>query len=129
MVPQPATSRRANVIHGDFYGRGHVDWAVLCSRDQMSSILVFSGGDAAAVAELAPRPNADYMQQTEGGRIGFSREIRVAPPVRILEHYRWHGGPRPPVLSHPGIDDAFIEKASVVWFWYQGQWRRLTGAN
>ncbi len=128
-IPQPTDGRRSNVISGDFYGRSQVDWAALCSRNQRSSILVFSGADPAAVEELATRSDQDYVQEVEPGRVGFSRAIGVASPASILEHYRWYGGPKPPVLSHPGIDDAFVEKASVVWLWHRGQWLPLTGAN
>jgi len=27
------------------------------------------------------------------------------------------------------IEDAFLEKASVVWFWNRGRWHQLAGAN
>jgi len=128
-IPQPVEERRANVIRGDFHGRGQVDWAALCSRNQSSSILVFRNGSAAAIEELARRPNQSYVQEVEPGRMGFSRAIRVAAPAFILEHYRWYAGPKPPALSHSGIEDAFIGKASVVWFWHRGRWLQLTGTD
>jgi hypothetical protein len=129
-IPQPfGSTRRANLIRGDFYGDGHVSWAALCSRNQSSSILVFRNPETVEVAELGRRPDTDYLQEVEPGRAGFSRQITVASPRFILERYRASGGPKPPNLSHSGINDAFLDKASVVWFWQRGRWLRLTGAN
>jgi hypothetical protein len=31
--------------------------------------------------------------------------------------------------THAGINDVFVGKASVVWYWHQGKWLELTGAN
>ena len=42
----------------------------------------------------------------------------------IMRHYRAYGGPRPPPIEHQGIDDAFLEKASVTWYFYNGKWLR-----
>ncbi|PYR66590.1 MAG: hypothetical protein DMG20_12690 [Acidobacteria bacterium] len=40
-----------------------------------------------------------------------------------------YGGPKPPPIDHLGINDVFIEKASVVWYFYQGKWLQLQGAD
>jgi hypothetical protein len=47
----------------------------------------------------------------------------------ILRHYRAYGGPKPPPIDHNGIDDAFLEKASVTWYRYNGKWIELQGAD
>ena len=31
--------------------------------------------------------------------------------------------------DHDGIDDAFLEKASVTWYWDNGRWMQLQGAD
>jgi hypothetical protein len=31
--------------------------------------------------------------------------------------------------ANDGIEDAFMEKASVVWYWHEGKWLQLAGAN
>jgi hypothetical protein len=47
----------------------------------------------------------------------------------IRQHHEPFGGMKPPPLTHAGINDAFVGKASVVWYWPEGKWRELTGAN
>jgi hypothetical protein len=47
----------------------------------------------------------------------------------ISQHHKRYGGPEPPPLDHEGINDAFVEKASGVWYWYRGKWLRLSGAD
>jgi hypothetical protein len=129
-IPQPFTNGpRQNVIRGSFTQADQVDWAVLCSRRLSSAILVFRNGDSGAAAELARRPDADFLQVVEPNRIGFSRALGVASAEYIREHHARYGGPEPPALTHAGINDVFVEKGSVVWYWHQGKWLQLTGAN
>lgn len=129
-IPQPFTNGpRQNVIRGSFTQAGQVDWAILCSRRLSSTILVFRNGDSDVAAELARRPDADFLQVVEPNRIGFSRALGVASVEFIREHHARYGGPEPPTLTHAGINDVFVEKASVVWYWHEGKWLELTGAN
>ena len=119
-IPQAFTGGPPhNVIRGHFR-TGKIDWAVLCSRNRTSSILVFWSGLPTGASVLASRRDADYLQVTGPGRIGFSRMISVASPAHIR---------KPPPLDHDGIDDAFVEKASVVWYFHRGLWLRLAGAD
>jgi hypothetical protein len=46
-----------------------------------------------------------------------------------MRHYLGYGGPKPPPMNHQGIDDAFLEKASVTYYYYRGKWLQLTGAD
>ena len=46
-----------------------------------------------------------------------------------MRHYRAYGGPVPPPIDHQGIDDAFLEKASVTWYFHECKWLRLQGAD
>ncbi len=129
-VPQSfRTTAPHNVIKGRFIATANADWAVLCSRDRVSSILVFANGSANAMIELETRPDAEWLQEVGGGRIGFSRAIDVAGPQYILEHYQAFGGLTPPPLDHDGINDIFVEKGSVVLYWHEGQWLHLQGAD
>jgi len=128
-IPQPHGVAHANVIKGRFTAAGQTDWAVLCSIRRVSSILVFRGGSPPAVAELAPQPYVGLLRVTEPGVIGYSRDLTVADADSIRIHYERHGGPKPPPLDHDGIEDSFLESASIVWYWYRGRWLQLTGAN
>jgi hypothetical protein len=130
LVPQSfSTMRPHNVIRGRLNDGPVVDWAVLCSKDLSSTILVFWDGKVNAVAELAPKPDETYLQVIGSGRIGFSRAIHIATPTDVRRYQQTFGGPRLSPLSHEGINDAFVEKASIVWYWHHGKWLKLQGAD
>jgi hypothetical protein len=130
LIPQPfGNGHRQNVIRGSFTQAGQVDWAILCSQRLSSTILIFRNGDSDVPAEFARRPDAGFLQVVQPNRIGFSRALGVASVEYIREHHARYGGPEPPALTHAGINDMFVEKASVVWYWHQGKWLQLTGAN
>ena len=127
-IPQPYTNGgRQNVISGEFTRIGQIDWAVLCSRERQSSILVFRAGDPQQAEELAPRADANFLQRTDAIHIGFSRALAVASTDYIRQHAR--SGDETRVITHAGINDIFVDKASVVWYWDQRQWLQLSGAN
>lgn len=122
--------RPRNFVTGRFFSPDQTDIAVFCSRDRISSILVFGTESTRPVAELAARPDQDFLQVVDGnGRIGFSRSLGVARPQAIQNYHAAYGGPAPPPLDHDGLDDAFMEKASIVWYWHEGRWLQLTGAD
>jgi len=57
----------------------------------------------------------------------FSQEEDPVPPRQIREFNR--DSPALAQLEHDGIEDAFIEKASVIWYWNGSRWLQLAGAN
>jgi hypothetical protein len=129
-IPQEAyTNKPHNVIHGNFARPGQLDWAVLCSVNRISSILVFFNGSEKNVQEIASTEDRSYLQGISADQIGFSRGIRPVGKDFIMRHFRAYGVPTPPQIDHQGIDDAFIEKASVTWYFDGGNWLRLTGAD
>jgi len=130
-VPQPysaAAGQPENVVRGRFTSSTAIDWAVLCSRQQRSSILIFRGGDTVRIDELASEADAKKLQVTGPGKIGYSRGIVVASPSDIRRHNRSAIEPLPP-LDHDGLHDAFLGKASVIWFWSDDRWRQLMGSD
>jgi hypothetical protein len=130
MVPQIWSDPEAhNVIRGSFTRKGQTDWAVLCSRGGESSILVFKGGSIEGVLELAMGSDKDSLQVVAAEEIGYSRLIFPADGATILRYWREHGGPKPPPIDHQGIENAFVEKASVILYYYKGKWLWLTGAD
>jgi hypothetical protein len=128
-VPQPfGSSRPRNVISGHFTQTGRIDWAVLCSRKKRSAVLVFHGKDYGEVDELGEAADSEYLQTVSGsGRIGFSRGLVVATPDVVRRS--WHNGPRPRIVDRDGIADTFEGKGSVIWYWSDGKWIQLTGAD
>jgi hypothetical protein len=119
----------ANVISGHFRTSAQTDWAVLCSVDRASTILIYWKGGADSVAELGATLDKNYLQEVGGGRIGFSRAIDVVDIRSMRQQFEQNGGPIPLVVDHEGIDDAFVEKGSSVWYWHHGKWLRLAGTD
>src|SRR5437867_7834764 len=129
-VPQVWGSRQpGNVIRGEFLRKGQSDWAVLCSVNMKSSILVFASGSPSNPMNIAEGEDLNILQRVGQGQIGYSRQIEPVGEKYILDHYHAYGGPKPPPIDHLGINDAFVEKASVVLYFYQGNWLHLTGAD
>jgi hypothetical protein len=132
-VPQPDHMIDApgpvSIIRGQFFAKGQSGWAVLCSKDGFSTILVFRSDADGKPVELAKSEDKAWLQSLGGDRIGYSRMIQPVGQGFILRHYRAYGGPQPPPIDHEGIDDIFLGKASQVHYYHQGNWLKLTGAD
>ena len=129
-VPQAYADRvPANVIRGEFTRAGQTDWAVLCSVDGQSAILVFRSGIATSVDELARRPDADFLQVVAPGVIGYSRGINTIPRAELMRRRGRLGPLAPATLDHGAIDDAFVEKASTIRYWDGRRWLELPGSD
>ena len=125
-----------NVIRGMFVRNGQYDWAVLCSRNRISSILIFWNGSIRNLSQIAKAADKVYLQTVgdrDNGGVGFSRIISVVGRKYILDHYKEYGGPKPPPINHQGINDAYAEKASMVLYYhgryYGRRWLELAGAD
>ena len=118
-----------NVVRGQFTSAKQQDFAVLCSVRGISSILVFRGGSATDVAELAPMEDKGRLQVTGVNSIAYSRVIGVARPSAIRVYAQEFGGALLPRLDHDGINDAFVGKGSIVLYWFGGKWLELTGMD
>ncbi|MGH9844917.1 MAG: hypothetical protein ACREEM_39880 [Blastocatellia bacterium] len=130
LVPQYWRDRPPhNVIKGEFLRKGRKDWAVLCSRKGSSSILVFWNGNTQSVSEIAGSKDETYMQTDGGTNLVYSRYISPVGRTYILDHYRSYEGPKPAVITHQGIDDAFMGKGSTIHYRYRGKWLELPGAD
>lgn len=129
-IPQGAfTKQPHNVIKGDFAKPGQTDWAVLCSVNGISTILVFWNGSEKNPAALAPFEDRIFLQGTTDEKIGYSREIAPVGKDFIVLHARASAEPTPPLMNHQGIDDAFVEKASSTWYFYDHNWLKLAGSD
>lgn len=129
-VPQPSPEGAArNVIRGEFFANGEAGWAVLCSVNNSTALLAFRNDRDTNPDIVTTSEDRSYLQVLEGDSAGYSREITVADRDFIMRHYRAYGGPEPPPIDHHGIDDAFLEKASITWYSHQGKWLRLQGAD
>ncbi|HKC03365.1 MAG TPA: hypothetical protein VKC17_08685 [Sphingomicrobium sp.] len=117
-----------NAARGAFTAPNGVEWAVLCSRKRISSILVLAESSGAVRASLARRPDVMSLQRSGQNGIVFSREISTAAPdiVRLLRRRESNQGAP---VTHDGIRDAFVDKYSTVWYRDGSVWRRIAGSD
>jgi hypothetical protein len=130
-IPQTELKPKPNnVISGEFARQGQTDWAVLCSRNGNSSILVFWDGGTKSPAELAKSPDEAYWLGNSADGFHYYRHLMVADRKYILVHYREYGrGQSIPPINRDGIDDGFLEKGPEVYYFYRGKWLQLPGAD
>ena len=128
-IPQTTEdSKPHNVISGDFRGQGANGWAVLCSINRISRVLVYEARATTAVDSVDVRPDKSYLQQGSGGRIVFSRMITTVTPVRVQ---RALARQKPNTLkaSHDGIEIAFVDKASFIVYWTGKGWMEVSASD
>ena len=129
---EPWQTRWTNVAQGEYRQRGQEDWAVLCSINRVSRILVYWNGDVSDVAMLAERPDRLYVELNASGP-QFARVVATADRNRIRSQWKETGSWNPvrrrweqthdlPETVHEGINDAIFEKASVIHYYLGGQW-------
>ncbi len=129
-VPQPSLDGSPrNAIRGEFFATGESGWAVLCSVGNSTSLLAFRNDRDTNPDTVTTNDDRNFVQFLDGGGVVYSREITVADRDFMVRHYRIYGGPEPPPIDHQGIDDAFLEKASVAWYFHQGEWLQLPGSD
>lgn len=132
-IPQtPFYTTPHNVVRGYFAQRGQTDWAVLCSRDDVSTILVFWGGAAERVAGVAPMDDRTFLVDTDGdGVLDYSRvldSISQEHTSRLYDLYKSSGAPKPPLrITHQGISDARLGEPATVHYCHRGEWLRFRG--
>ena len=113
-VPQPlADGAPRNVIRGEFIAKGEAGWAVFCSANNSTALLAFRNDRDTNPDTVTTSEDRSYMQGPDGEEPGYSHQIAAVGRDFIMRHYRAYGGPQPPPIDHQGIDDAFLEKASV----------------
>ena len=100
-------------IRGEFARQGQSDWAVLCDKSRIQTILVFWNGSNLTHAELANVIDGDGVH-LEG------RTIRSVGRKYILARFHPHGNAPQLRIEHDGIED--IRSARIVHYFYQGNW-------
>lgn len=119
-----------NVIRGHFQSAQQLDWAILCYSHGATRLLIFWQGDPNKEEVVSRSEDRDYLQGLGDDLIGYSHAIGVVGESYIHEHFEAYGGHElPAVIDHDGINDIFLEKASVVLYWDNGTWLELTGAD
>jgi len=128
LVPQTYEAHTPeNVIHGAFRETGSADWAVLCSQDGTTTLLIYWAGSASKPAEIAAQFDTDTADpHNQTNLLGYARGIDPASPGSIKEVIA--NKPFGP-FDHDGIKDAHIEKSSVIHYFKNGTWMTLAGSE
>ncbi len=126
----PTPGYRTNVITGAFTAKGAVEWAVVCSVHDTSQILVMNAANGVVVDSLRRSADSNWIQSDVGKRWLFSRAIALVPmsTLNIVpadttdEDVVYFGAVLPKPIDHDGIDQAFLDKASTMFYFAQGKW-------
>ena len=118
-----------NLVTGEFFEKSRTDWAVLASKKRISTILVFRNASDTSPARLGEMADRSFLQSLGNGRIGFSRVIRVAVKASLEKFRVKRSTPASTSFNHDGIEDSFIQKGSVRYYFDTGKWTTLPGAD
>jgi hypothetical protein len=125
-VPQTYEARRPeNVIHGEFWQKGSRDWAVLCSREGATSLLVFRANAFALPIELESARDLDHLQTRLNGTLGFAWGLDLALPDSVRRMAGSKFGP----FDHDGIQVSVVEKSSEIHYCQNGKWLQFDGLD
>ena len=127
LVPQPYDAHAStNIVHGAFRSASVSEWAILCSAQDTSQILLYrapTNGDARPIDSLQRAADVGWMQQTSDTGWGFSRVLRTLPLERIRTWHRdidGHTIPQP--VDHDAIEQLFLGKAAEAFYCAAGRW-------
>jgi hypothetical protein len=115
-----------NVIQGEFARKGQPDWAVLCSKGGSSTIVIFWGKPTACASQLARLDDPHFMQKGADKRMHFSRAIEPSDKPGAGSR---PGSSRPKQMTHQGIFDEYVGKASSLFYCNEGKWSIFPGAG
>jgi len=118
------------------YTKGHlrsgtsVDYAVVCHipTGKVQDVLVYSNTGGAWNGEIIDRGTFDPSPQ--GDKCWAT--VGVATSKYILDHARAYAPEELkslPRLDHNGVEVGICEKASVIYYFHQGRWLQLQGAD
>ena len=127
MIPQTYQAHTPeNVVHGQFQRQGSSDWALLCSRNGSTTLLIFLAG-AAQPTEFVTHKDTDMSEVYDlTGVRGFAWGLDTAHPLEINAHpENRHSGP----YDHDGVIDTFLGHGGVIHYNKAGKWLSLEGTD
>ena len=105
---------RHNVIQGQFFKAGQLDWAVLCQVGDKTGILLYPGGAVSELPMLRSEPTDP------------ARTIHIVSAFVMQKRaVRDHPDDPPPVFDHDGIEDGPIQKGGQVIYFRDDEWSEL----
>ncbi len=120
MIPQTWQAHRPeNVVEGSFERSGSQDWAILCSANGQTSLLVFfASGSANQPVALAHNAELSRLQpHNASGELGFNWGIDAATPKQL--HDALDGRQQP---NHDSIADSVIDRTTLYHLYSNGKW-------
>jgi len=128
-IPTPGAFRRS-VVTGAFTVKGAVEWAILCSVQDTSQILIFNAGNGAVVDSLGRGADSGWIQGNGNNTWLFSRvigivsmrELNIIPIDTTSEYTVYYGRMLPKPIDHDGVYEWFLDKASTTYYFAQGRW-------
>jgi hypothetical protein len=123
LIPQTFEAHRPeNVIHGSFEKAGSSDWAVLCSAQGTTSLLVFFASAPEKALLLSSSLETQRLQQHDiSGVLGFNWGIDPESPEQVRKA-QIGMEPRPVKLDHDAVGDTVVEHRTVYHFYSKGAW-------
>ena len=115
---------------GHFRSGSSIDYAIVChipSR-KIQNVLVYSNsegtwhGEVISRGEFDPSPHTDKCEMTVG----------IATPKYIIDHAKAYAPEELKSLStldHNGVNVGLCEKASIIYYFSEGKWQELQGAD
>jgi hypothetical protein len=116
---------------GHFRSAASVDYAVVCHipARKIQDVLVYSNSEAVWNGEVIERRTFDLAPDSSDR---CEAAVGVATSKYILDHARAYAPEELkhlPRLDHNGVDVWACEKASVIYYFHQGRWLQLQGAD
>ncbi|HUQ99927.1 MAG TPA: hypothetical protein VM166_10760 [Gemmatimonadaceae bacterium] len=124
LIPVAFADAHKNAKRGEFSAKGQAEWALMCSVEGVSQILIVSAATGTVVDSLAVGGDAGGMEQ-ENGKWWFTRSFIVYPASKLDAEERF-GLPRP--LDHDVIDVA-QGMTSTAWYRVNGIWHSTVTAD
>ncbi len=134
-IPQcyvPENGKHSNVIFGDFKEEDQQDCAVLVTDSNRMKLIVFPSSLLSSVEVIVDEEIEPYYWRILPVRNNvslFSYKIQSVGQEYIKTHYEALGGPEPPEINHKAINLYLVEIASTVYYYKDGIWLQLQGAD
>ena len=131
LIPQSFYGSTRNAITGAFTAKGKVEWAVVCSVQDTSKILILTASTGAVIDSIgSSSPDVNWIQGIGDGKSGYSLQIAKIRGKDILAiNFEDLPTDLPKPIDHDAIDVAFLEKASTAYYHARGVWLEFTTSD
>lgn len=122
LIPKSVNSDQSiGGFRGSFSRKEQTDWVTLCSRNGVSSILIFWKGSIASVSEIAKKRDADFIRRNSTGELEYFRRIGL-DGVNDMIDYNKELFEENPIIDHVGIDETTADGLKIVYYLHNDRW-------